>query len=90
MYFTCDDGTQNVFVYQPTLDPLVLKKVKGTDFFLGWKSKGEYTSKRKPLYTTLLNNIKICGYRMEIKFDRDTFSVLKNNYATKLVNQYLT
>ena len=28
MYFVGDDGSQNMFVYQPTLDTLELKKIK--------------------------------------------------------------
>ena len=31
MYFTSNDGSQNTFVYQPTLDTLEFKKDKGTD-----------------------------------------------------------
>ena len=30
MYFTSDDGSQNMFVYLPLLDMLELKKDKGT------------------------------------------------------------
>ena len=30
MYFTGDNRSQNMFVYQPTLDTLVLKKDKRT------------------------------------------------------------
>ena len=43
-----DNGSQNIFVYQSTLDTLKLKKDKDTDFVLNCKSKGVYTS-------TLLN-----------------------------------
>ena len=39
-----------MFVYQPTLDTLKLKKDKCTDYVLSWKSKGVYNSKFKPLY----------------------------------------
>ena len=31
IYFTSNDGSQNTFVYQPTLDKLELKKDKGTE-----------------------------------------------------------
>ena len=31
MYFTRTDGSQNTFLYQPTLDELELKKNKGAD-----------------------------------------------------------
>ena len=37
MYFASNDGSQNTFVYQPTLDTLKLKKEKGTDYVLSWK-----------------------------------------------------
>ena len=53
-----------MFVYQPTL--------------LGWKSKGVYNSKLKPLYTAFLYSINISGYRIGIKFDKD-LAVEQNN-----------
>ena len=31
IYFTSNDGSQNTFVYQPTLNTLELKKDKSTD-----------------------------------------------------------
>ena len=40
IYFTSNDGSQNNFVYQLTLDTLELKKGKGTDYVLSWKSEG--------------------------------------------------
>ena len=51
MHFTGNDRSQNAFVYQPTLDKLKLKKDKGTDYALSWKSNGVCNSKLKPLYT---------------------------------------
>ena len=51
MHFTGNDRSQNAFVYQPTLDKLKLKKYKGTDYALSWKSNGVCNSKLKPLYT---------------------------------------
>ena len=49
MYFTRNDGSQNAFVYQPTLHTLELKKDKGIDYDLSCKSKKVYNSKLKPL-----------------------------------------
>ena len=43
--FTSYDWSQNIFVYQPKLDTLELKKDKGTDYEFSWKSKGVYNSK---------------------------------------------
>ena len=63
IYFTSNDGFQNPFVYQPTLDTLELNKDKGTDYILSWKSKGVYTSKLKPLYTAFLHSIKRSRYK---------------------------
>ena len=34
-------------VYQPTLNTLELKEDKGTDYVVGWKSEGVYTSTLK-------------------------------------------
>ena len=42
MYFTNNDGSQNTFIYRPTLDMLELKKDEGTDHVLSWKSNGVY------------------------------------------------
>ena len=69
--FTDDDGSQNTFVYQRTFDTLELKKENGTGFVLSWKSKRVYNSKLKPLYTVFLHSIKLSGYKIGIKFDKD-------------------
>ena len=63
-----------MFVYQPTLDTLELKKDKSTDYVLSSKSKGVYASKIKQLYTTFLHSIKPYGYKARIKFDKRPFS----------------
>ena len=51
-------------VCQPKLDTLQLKKDKGTDYVLKWKSKELCTSNLKPLYNAFLHSIKLSGYRM--------------------------
>ena len=70
-FISSNDGSQNTFVYQPTLDALELKKGKGTDFVFSWKSKGAYDSKLKTLYAAFLNSIKLSEYKIGIKFDKD-------------------
>ena len=89
VYFTSNDGSQNTFVYQPTLDALELKKDKGTDYVLSWKSKGVFNSKLKPLYTAFLHSIKLSEYRIGTKFDKDLLAIEQNNYLTKIVNVYI-
>ena len=41
--FFGDDGSQNMFIYQPKLSTLELKKDKDTNYVFSWKSKGVYT-----------------------------------------------
>ena len=48
-----NDGSQNTFVYQPTLDALEIKNDKGTDYVLSWKSERVFNPKLKPLYILL-------------------------------------
>ena len=75
--------------FQPTLDTLELKKDKGNDYILSWKSNGVYNSKLKPLYTAFLHSIKLSGYKMGKKIDTDPLTVEQNNYLTKIVNVYI-
>ena len=89
MYFTRNDGSQNAFVYQPTLHTLELKEEKGIDYVLSCKSKKVYNSKLKSLYTALLHSLKLFGHRMVIKFDKDLLAVKQNNYLSKILNVYI-
>ena len=91
MYFTSNDGSQNMFVYQPTLDTLKLKKGKGTDYVLSWKSSRVYNSKLKPLFTAFLHSIKRTGYKIGIKFDENDSDLAaeQNNYLSTIVNVYV-
>ena len=68
---------------------LELKKDRGIDYVLSWKSNGVYNSKLKPLYIAFLHRLKLCGYKMEIKFDKDPLAVEQNNYLTEIVNIYI-
>ena len=89
MYFASDDGSQNMAIFQQTLDMLGLKKDQLIDYILGWKSKGVYISELKPLYAAFSYSIKLARYRMGIKFDKDPLAVKQNNYTTKIVNGYI-
>ena len=89
IYFTSNDGSQNTFVYQPTIDILELKKDKSTDYIVSWKSKGVHNSKLKPLYIAFLHSKKRSGYRIGIKFDKDPLAAEQNTYLSKIVNAYI-
>ena len=56
-----------MFVYQPTFNALDIKKDKGTDYLIGWESKGVYTPEIILLHTAFLHRIKVSGYRMRKK-----------------------
>ena len=43
-YFASNDGSQNMFVYQPIFNVLELKIGKCNEFVIGWKSNGLYNS----------------------------------------------
>ena len=58
IYFTSNEGPENIIVYQPTFNLLKLKKYGGTEYIIGWKSKGVYNSKFIALHGTFLPNIK--------------------------------
>ena len=75
MYFTSNDGSQNTFVYQLILDALKLKKDKSNDYVLSWKSNGVYNSKLNPIYIAFLHIIRLYGYKIGIKFDKDLLDV---------------
>ena len=36
-----------------------------------------------------MHSIKLCEYRMVIKFDKDPLAIEQNNYTTKIVNVYI-
>ena len=36
-----------------------------------------------------MHSVKISGYRMRIKFDKDPLAIEQNNYLTKLGNVYI-
>ena len=55
IYFTSNDGPQKTFVYQAALDALELKKDKGTDYVVNWKSEVVFNSGLS--HCILLSNI---------------------------------
>ena len=61
IYFTYNDGSQNMFVYQPTCDTLELKKTKVLIMFLVGNQLEYTTLKLKPLFSAFLHNVKLSG-----------------------------
>ena len=64
----------------------MLKKDKGTDYVLSWKSKRALNSKTESLCSL---SIKLSENRITIKFDKDPLAVEQNNCLAKFVNLYI-
>ena len=78
-----------MFVYQSTfktLKELKELKDKGNYYVTDCKSKGVYSSKLIPLYTTFLHDIKLSGYKKGIKFNKSVLVVKQNIYMPDTSN----
>ena len=75
-----------MFSYQPMYS---YKKNKGVDYAISWKSQVVSSSTLLPLHTAFLHSIKLFGYNMKIKFDKEPLVVEQNHYTTKIVNGYI-
>ena len=78
-----------MFIYQPTFSVSELKKDKGTEYIIGWKSKGVYNSKLIALHGDFLPNIKYFRNKIGIQFNSIPLFIEQNNYATKIVKVYI-
>ena len=65
------------------------KRDKGIDYVHSWNTNEVTNSKIKPSYTSFLTSIKLSGYKMGIKFDKDPLAVKQNNYMCEIVNVYI-
>ena len=88
IYFPSNDGSQNVFVYQPTFDVLELKTEKGTEYIIGWKAKGLYSSKLIALLVAFLSNVKYFGIKIEIQFNTPLVAEQKNYSSENVYTVY--
>ena len=89
IYFTSNDGYQNMFACQPTFNVLELKNDKPTEYIISWKSKRLYKSKLIALHGAFLPNIKYFKNKIGIQFNSTPLVIERNNYVTKIVNVYI-
>ena len=68
---------------------LELKKDKGIDYVIGWKSNGLFKSKLFPLYGAFLSKIKQFGCNIGIQFNNTHLVEGQNNYMTNIVNAFM-
>ena len=78
-----------MFVCQQIFKELKLKKVKGAEYIICWKSKGAYNYKFIALYGACLPYEKYFGNKIGIQFNSTFLVKQQNNYATKIVNVYI-
>ena len=77
--FFGDDGSKNMFPYQPTSNMLELKPDKGTDYVISWKSKGVYNPKLVTLNGAFLPNTKYFTRKIGMQFNNTPLVVEQNN-----------
>ena len=41
------------------------------------------------MHNAFLHRIKLSGYKVKVKFDKELLAVKQNNYANKIVNSYI-
>ena len=83
IFFTCDDGSQGMFVFQPTF--YTIKHVNNVSFR---KSKWIYHSESKSLHELALV-ITSLGHKMELRFSNGVLAVMQNNCKTTIANVYI-
>ena len=84
IYFTSNDGSQNMFVYQPTFNVLELKIDKGTEYVIGPKSKGLYNTKL--IRWCFFTYVKYLGNKIRIQYYNTPFVIEQISYAREIVN----
>ena len=58
---------------------LELKIDKGTEYIIGWKSKGLFDSKLKALHGAFLPNVKCFGKKIGIQFNNTSLVIEQIN-----------
>ena len=85
IYFTCNDVSQNMFVYQPAFNVLELKIDKSTEYINGLKSKRLYNCTLIALHGAFLPNATYFGVKIGMQFNNISLVIEIINYATKVV-----
>ena len=65
---------------------LELKIEKGTEYIVGWESKGLYNSKPIALHDAFLSNVKYFGIKIRIQNNKTPLAIEQINYTSGIVN----
>ena len=84
-----NDDSQNMFIYQPTLDTWQRKYKKTSENIISCKSKGVYTSNLKPLHGSFLPKLEYFAKKVCVNLDNFLLIIEQNNYSTKIRNTYI-
>ena len=82
-FFFGNDVSQNMFVYQPTLETLKIKYEKTSENVTSWKSKGVYNSNLKPLHGALLPQLKYAEKKISVNLNKSPLVVEKKQLFYK-------
>ena len=72
-----------------TTNVLELKKGKGAEYIIGWKSKFLYNSELIALYNAFLPNVNYFGNKIGIQLNSTPLVIEQINYTGKIVNVYI-
>ena len=89
MYFFDNDGFQNMFVYQPTLNILQIKYEMTFENVISWKSKRINTTNLKPLHGAFLPQLRYDARKICVHVTKSPLVVEQNNHSTKIINAYI-
>ena len=85
LYFTSNDGSQMMFVYQTTFTTNKYHNTR-TEYIISWRSKGLYTTKLAPINTDILHNIVYFNRKIALKLNSTPLILDRNSYIAKIVN----
>ena len=88
IYFTSDNGSQNLFVYQPTFSTIKYHNTI-TEYVISWRSKILYTTNLAPINNYLLPNIVNFNKTIALQFDSTPLVLDQNNYIARTVSTYI-
>ena len=80
LYFTSDDGFQNMFFYQTTFN-MIKYKNSSAEYVINWKVKGVYNNKLIALDNYFLPNMKYFNKNIGIQFNNPSKDNDKEEYV---------
>ena len=87
IYFTSNNGLQNMFVHQPRFSTIKYGDTN-IEYVIEWKSEGVNVTCLIPIKNGSLPNINYFKHGIEIQFNYTSLAASQTNYTIKIVNAY--